>query len=341
MASGLAAGIKKVAKGSGNVEQLTEGRSFGAETTASEVLAGVSLTGKLAVVTGSAGGLGAETARALAEAGADVVIAGRSAETVAATAARLSSEYPAASVQGFVLDLDDLASVDAFADKVLALGRPIDLLIANAGIMATPFARNAAGVEQQLATNFVGHAVLVSRLAAALRSAAAARLVVLSSSGHHFGSVDLADINFNSRAYDPWIAYGQSKTACALLALKVFREMGAGGVTALAVHPGVIATGLMKHLTPADYAALQTRDDIRLPKSRTRKTVEQGAATSVWAATAPELTGRYAYLEDCALAEPTNTPNSVSGYLPYVADPALADALWRTTEQLIGRSLPL
>lgn len=315
--------------------------TFGSTSTTTEVLSGIDLSGKLAVVTGGAGGLGRETARALAAAGADVVIGGRSSSGVATAVAGLSEEHAGVNVWGFPLDLSELASVDAFADEVLALERPVDILIANAGIMATPLARNKAGVEMQLATNFVGHAVLASRLAPALRQSGSARLVSLSSSGHHFASVDPDDLNYEHRPYEAWNAYGQSKTACALLALKASKEMGSGGVTAIAVHPGIIATGLMKHLTPSDYSALQKRDDLRLPEKRPRKSIEQGAATSVWAATAPELAGRFAYCEDCTVGALIDAPDASAGYMAYAADPELADRLWASTEALIGRSLPL
>ena len=244
-------------------------------------------------------------------------------------------------VFAFPIDLADLATVDSFADSVLGLGRPIDIYIANAGIMGSPLSRSEAGLEMQFATNFVGHAVLTSRLAPAIRRAVKPRVVILSSSGHHFGSVRLNDLNFETTPYDKWHAYGQSKTACSLLALKASREMADAGVTALALHPGVIGTGLMRHLDKQDYADLQTRTDIRPPTGRRPKTVPQGAATSIWAATAPELEGRFAYLEDCHVAEPIETPDLIAGVLPYAVDAKLADDLWAATEKLIGRKLPL
>lgn len=314
---------------------------FGAESTASEVLAGVDLSGRLAVVTGGGGGLGRETARALAEAGADVIIAGRSKASLSETCDALKSAYPSSAVYGFDLDLPDLASVERFSDKVLSLDRPVDLLIANAGIMATPLQRTATGWEMQLATNYIGHAVLISQLSPAMRRSNRARAVVLSSSGHHFSSVQLDDLNFEQRPYDPWIAYGQSKTACSLLAVKVSKTMAGAGVSAMAVHPGVIGTGLMRHLTPDDYVALRSRTDLRPTANPVRKSVEQGAATTVFAATRHIPHGNFAYLEDCRVALPIEAPNAASGVLPYAIDPDLAEGLWRVTEAMVQRTLPL
>ena len=312
---------------------------FNAESTAADVLRDVNLSGKLALVTGGGGGLGLETARALAAAGANVIIGGRSGPAIEAARIELARDFPRSQFFGYALHLADLGSVETFARAVLGLGQSIDIYIANAGIMAVPLSRNAAGHELHLATNFLGHALLTSLLAPALKQAGSSRVVVLSSSGHHFASVDLDDLDWRTRAYDKWLAYGQSKTACSLLAVHTAVTMRGAGVTALAVHPGVIATGLMRHLQEEDYAALKTRTDIIPPKVRNRKTLAQGAATSVWAATAPELAGRIAYLEDCAVARVVDTPDTVSGVLAYALDPTLADRLMATTERLIGRDL--
>ena len=160
--------------------------------------------------------------------------------------------------------------------RFCALHRPIDRMIANAGIMACPLERNSRGTEMQLATNYVGHAVLISRLASAILEAEKSRVIVLTSSGHHFSGIR-EDVNFEHDVYDKWTAYGQSKTASALLALKVHSAMSASGTTALAVHPGFIQTELMRYLSKEDYAAMKLRTDIELPTTRTYKTVEQGA----------------------------------------------------------------
>jgi NAD(P)-dependent dehydrogenase (short-subunit alcohol dehydrogenase family) len=309
------------------------GRQFNAQSTAADVIEAVNLSGKLAVVTGSTGGLGKVTAAALARAGADVVIAGRNRDAVESVRMELREKDSDSAVYGLELDLQSETSIAAFAEGISALSRSVDIVVANAGIMACPLARAMNGVESQLMSNFVGHALLVSALSSAIRRADAARVVVLSSAGHQLAAVDLEDLNFQRRPYDSWIAYGQSKTACALLAVKIGSEMGASGVTALAVHPGVIKTGLMRHLN-GDYVE-------KLEQRRTIKTAEQGAATSVWAATAPELRGRTLYLEDCSIGQEIKEPNFKSGFLSYAMDLSIARKLWCTMESLIGRSLAL
>jgi NAD(P)-dependent dehydrogenase (short-subunit alcohol dehydrogenase family) len=314
---------------------------FDGSSTASDVLHGTDLSGKFAVVTGGGGGLGRETARALAAAGANVAIAGRSLAALERTRNEFAHIHPQGSFYAVPVDLSSVSSVDGFADAISTLRRPIDIFIGNAGIMATPLTRNAAGHEMQFATNFIGHAVLLSRLAARLRESGAARVVTLSSSAHHYSPISFQDPNWENRPYDKWLAYGQSKTACALLAVKVGLAMKCGGVTALAVHPGVIATDLARYLSPDDYAALMQRKDVPQPATRQRKTVEQGAATSVWAATAPELAGKIEYLEDCAVAKRVLKPDTVSGVMGYALDAKLADELWSLTERLLGRKMPL
>lgn len=321
---------------------MSETVALGAESTSSDVMRGVDLSGKFAVVTGGSGGLGYETARAVLAAGADVFIGARTPEKLKDATRELAKAYPERLVRSFPLDLAELESVDKFADQVLALDRPIDLLIANAGIMACPLERNSQGVEMQLATNYVGHAALVSRLASAVRKANRPRVITLTSSGHHFSDVRLGDLNFETGAYDKWIAYGQSKTASSLLALKVYKSMSRYGVTALAVHPGFIQTDLMRHLSSEDYLAMRERTDIELPTTpRTYKTVEQGAATTLYAATAPELEGRFAYLEDCSIALPAEKRDTLLGVMPWVTDEASAEELWRRVEGLSGRTMPL
>jgi NAD(P)-dependent dehydrogenase (short-subunit alcohol dehydrogenase family) len=312
---------------------------FGAESTGSDVIKGRDLSGKLVVITGGGGGLGKETARVLMSAGADLIIGGRASTKLDHARDELAVAYPQSTIDRFALDLADLSSVEQFAAAILDLDRRIDIFIANAGIMACPLARNSAGIELQLATNFIGHALLTTRLATVLRKARQARVVILSSSAHHFSPVVAEDLNFANRPYDKWIAYGQSKTACSLLALKTQMALEADGITALAVHPGVIGTDLMRHLTAEDYAALRTRTDMRPPADMKRKTMEQGAATSIWAATAPELEGRFSYLEDCHVAERIKTPNTAFGVMPYAVDPQAVERLWFATEALIGRAL--
>lgn len=320
---------------------MSEKMTYGAETTSVDIMRGVDMTGKFAVVTGGSGGLGYETVRSLLAAGADVFIGARTPGKLEAAATALTEAFPERAINSFPLDLAELESVDAFADAVLALDRPIDRFIANAGIMACPLERNSTGLELQLATNYVGHAALVSRLAPAILKAEKARVIAVTSSGHHFSDIRFDDPNFENSEYDKWVAYGQSKTASALLARKVHSAMSVDGVTGLAVHPGFIQTDLMRHLTREDYTAMKDRTDIELPTSRTYKNVEQGAATSLYAATAPELEGQFAYLEDCGIAPPAQRKDTLNGVMPYAVDEQSAEKLWAKMEELTHRKMPL
>ena len=311
---------------------------FDLNSTADDVVAGLDLSGKLAVVTGGAAGIGKETARALASRGAEVIIGGRNKAAIDAAAQELSSS---GTVRAHELDLLSLQSVRQFADWVISLHRPLDLLILNAGIMAAPLARSAEGIESQLATNFIGHAALTSRLVPALLAAAAPRVVSLSSSAHQMSPVVFSDINFDSRAYDPWEAYGQSKTANSLLAVTVWNALGARGVTAHAVHPGGVFTGLMKHVT-GDVAAVLSRRYKFDTSAVQVKTIPQGAATTLWAATEPSLRNRAAlYLHDCRVAEVLDAPVYTHGVMRYALDGDNAAALWSAAEKMIGAKLPL
>jgi NAD(P)-dependent dehydrogenase (short-subunit alcohol dehydrogenase family) len=311
---------------------------FDLNSTADDVVAGLDLSGKLAVITGGGAGIGKETARALAARGAHVIIGGRSRAVIEAAAKELSSS---GAVLAHELDLLSLKSVSQFADWVISLGRPLDLLILNAGIMAAPLSRSAEGIESQMATNFIGHAALTSKLVPALLAAAEPRVVSLSSSAHQMSPVVFSDINFEQRAYDPWEAYGQSKTANALLAVKVWNELGPRGVTAHAVHPGGVFTGLMKHVTGDVAAVLSSRYKFDTSKVQV-KTIPQGAATSLWAATEPALRNRAAlYLHDCGVAEVLDSPVYTYGVMRYALDSDNAAALWSAAEKMIGAKLPL
>lgn len=320
---------------------MGENMPYSAETTSGDVMRGVDMTGKFAVVTGGSGGLGYETVRSLLAAGADVFIGARTPSKLEEASKALAEAFPQRQVGSFPLDLAELESVDAFADAVLALNRPIDRFIANAGIMACPLERNSIGLELQLATNYVGHAALISLLAPAIRKAGQARVIAVTSSGHHFSGIRFDDPNFENSEYDKWIAYGQSKTASALLACKVHNAMSGDGVTSLAVHPGFIQTDLMRHLSSEDYAAMKERIDIELPTTRTYKNVEQGAATSLYAATAPELEGKFAYLEDCGIAAPAERRDTLNGVMPWAVDEQSAEKLWTWMEDLTHRAMPL
>ncbi|WP_182084027.1 SDR family NAD(P)-dependent oxidoreductase [Aureimonas sp. ME7] len=314
---------------------------FGAQSTTNEVLAGIDLTAKRVLVTGASAGLGIETARALAAHGAEVVGAARDlAKADGATApVRSAAEHGGGSFHLIELDLASLASVRACADQLLADGRPFDAVILNAGVMAAPFGRTADGFETQFGTNHLGHFVLANRIAPLLREGS--RLVALSSAGHRFADVDLADPNFEHTPYDPWVAYGRSKTANALFAVEFDRRFRASGIRAAAVHPGGIRTELSRHMTPDEETALIERIDAShaaagLPPFR-YKTIPQGAATTVWAAAvaaADEVGGRYC--EDCAVAAVQDGEGIRGGVRPYAADGERAKALWARSEELVA-----
>jgi NAD(P)-dependent dehydrogenase (short-subunit alcohol dehydrogenase family) len=314
---------------------------FGATSTTDEVLAQVDVTGRHVLVTGVSAGLGVETARALAERGATVVGAARD----LAKAERATTEVRAAAERGggrlelVELDLASLSSVQTCADRLLANGQRFDIVIANAGVMATPFGRTADGFETQFGTNHLGHFAFVNRIAPLIRDGG--RLVNLSSAGHRFADVDLDDPNFEQAAYDPWIAYGRSKTANILFAVEFDRRYRHRGVRACAVHPGGINTELGRHMTDAEMEALIAQIDAAhaaagMPPFRF-KTIPQGAATSVWAAAVAEANsvgGRYC--EDCHVAEIADGEGIRSGVRPYALDSERAKALWNLSERLVG-----
>lgn len=314
---------------------------FGAKSTTDEVLTGIDLKGTRVLVTGVSSGLGVETARALAAHGADVVGAARD----LAKAREATSEVLAAAEAGggsfelIELDLASFKSVRACADQLHADGRPFHVVIANAGVMATPFGRTADGFETQFATNHLGHFLLVNRIASLIVDGG--RLVNLSSNGHHWSDVNLEDPNFEHSAYDAWISYGRSKTANVQFAVEFDRRHRHRGVRACALMPGVIFTGLAKHLTQEDLGELMTRIEAEraskgLPPLEF-KAVDQGAATSVWAAavaSADEIGGRY--LEDCQVAAINDSPGLGEGVRSYALDPERAGRLWEKSEELVG-----
>jgi NAD(P)-dependent dehydrogenase (short-subunit alcohol dehydrogenase family) len=317
--------------------------TFGAMSTADEVLAGTNLRGKRVLVTGVSAGLGVETARALAAHGAHVIGAARDLRKAESAMAQAWTEAKnGGGIELIALDLASLDSVRACADKLVAAGKPLDIVINNAGVMACPFSRTADGFEMQFGTNHLGHFVLVNRIASLLR--AGSRVVALTSSGHHYADVDLDDPNFARSAYDPWIAYGRSKTANILFAVEFDRRHGARGVRAAAVHPGGIRTELARHLDP-DYLVRRvaginaTRAATGLPAFKL-KTVPQGAATSVWAATVADADAVGArYCEDCRVStRVTNEPQDPAGggVRSYALDPRRAAALWARSEELVG-----
>jgi NAD(P)-dependent dehydrogenase (short-subunit alcohol dehydrogenase family) len=318
---------------------------FGATSTTDEVLSGVNLLGKRILVTGVSAGLGVETAGSLAAHGADVVGAARDLKKAEAATARLRRDA-AAGGGGFelvALDLASLKSVRECADELLAKGRFFDVVIANAGVMATPFGRTADGFETQFGTNHLGHFVLINRIAPLLRKGS--RLINLSSRGHRVSNVDLDDPNFERTPYEPFVAYGRSKTANILFAVAFDRRHRARGVRAAAVHPGAIKTELGRHVDPARMQALIDQISKELAAAGNGpfqwKTVPQGAATSVWAAvvaSAEEIGGQYC--EDCHVSQ--IMPDNVGifgvseGVRGYALDPDNAEALWKKSEEMAG-----
>ena len=309
---------------------------FGASSTTDEVLEGIDLTGRHALVTGASAGLGVETTRALAAHGASVTMAVRDPAKGSAAADAVRAAVPDADLELRELDLASLASVRRFVEAFGRERTSLDLLIGNAGIMACPQGTTVDGFELQLGTNHLGHFLLARELLPLLQAATASRTVLLSSSGHRLSDIDLDDPGFDRTPYDPWLAYGRSKTANALCAVALHERLAGHGGQAMAVHPGFIVTELGRHLTRDSYQALQDRlSAATVPP--VRKTVEQGAATTVWAATAPDLAGAAPwYYEDCGRAELTEDPDASAGVRPYAVDPERAEALWSWSEQAVG-----
>ncbi|CAM2770440.1 SDR family NAD(P)-dependent oxidoreductase [Prescottella defluvii] len=304
---------------------------FGSETVTDDVLDGIDLTGRTAVVTGATSGLGGETARVLAASGATVILAARDGDAATVVADGIREVVPGAELLVTALDLTDLASVRAAAECLD--GQPIDLLINNAGVMYTPFARTADGFELQFGTNHLGHFLLTTLLlpnlqSAAERSGAASRVVTVSSDAHHAHAVDLADPNFRERPYDKFVAYAQSKAANVLMTVELQQRYADGGVHAFAVHPGVCATGLSRHMSRDDFAEMKAMSAGKPGLLTNLKSIPAAAATSVWAATAPELVpAGGAYLADCAIGRASD----------HAVDPATAEKLWELSERLVGR----
>lgn len=301
-------------------------------TTATEVIAGVDLTGRRALVTGGASGIGLETVRALAAAGADVTVATRDPAAAAPALRGLATAARAHPVDVRALDLADLASVAHFARE---WSGPLDILVANAGIMALPTRQvTAQGWEMQLAVNHLGHFALVTALHPELRASGSARVVVVSSGAHKNAAFDFADPHFERRPYDPWTAYAQSKTADVLLAVGV-RRWAAEGITANALNPGwVLYTDLKRHMDAATLRAMGVTDEAGgIVSQPYHKTVEQGAATSVLLAGSPLLdgvTGRY--FEDNQEAPVVEGDDYPGGVAAHAVDPVAADRLWDRAE---------
>jgi NAD(P)-dependent dehydrogenase (short-subunit alcohol dehydrogenase family) len=321
--------------------------TFGAKSTTEDVLADIDLNGKRILVTGVSAGLGVETARALVAHGASVVGAARDLEKAkrATTEIKRAAAETGGSFELIELDLASLKSVRSVADQLVADGRLFDVIIANAGVMATPFGKTEDGFETQFGTNHLGHFVFVNRIAKLIKDGG--RLVNLASSGHRFSNVDLNDPNFETTPYEPFLAYGRSKTANILFAVAFDQRHSECGVRAVAVHPGGIQTELGRHMDPAqmeqmvkqinEQAAAEGKEPFQF------KTVALGAATSVWAAVvapAEEVGGRYC--ENChvsdVVAEDAPLGLLDEGVRGYALDPETARALWKKSEEMVAET---
>ena len=320
---------------------------FGATSTTEDVLTGINLKGKRILVTGVSAGIGVETARSLVAHSAHVVGAARDlAKAESATAeVRAAAEANGGSFELLELDLASLASARAAADKLLAAGLPFDIIIANAGVMATPFGHTADGFETQFGTNHLGHFVFVNRIASLLNPGG--RLINLASSGHRFSNVNLEDPNFETTPYEPFLAYGRSKTANILFAVEFDRRHKARGIRAAAVHPGGIMTELARHMDPGAIEGMVAKMNADLAAEGKGplefKTIPQGAATSVWAAVvapAEEIGGKYC--ENCHVGHLVADDAVISaiseGYRAYALDPTTAKALWKKSEEMVGET---
>ncbi len=313
---------------------------FGWASTSDDVLSGMDLQDKRILVTGVSAGLGVETARALVAHGANVVGTARNlAKAKQATdGIRSVVRFGGGSLELIDLDLADLTNVRSCADRLLADGRLFDLIISNAGVMATPFGLTVDGFEMQFATNHVGHFVLVNRIASLLRDGG--RLVTLSSAAHHISDVSLVDPNFAHTDYDPWVAYGRSKTAVALFAVAFDKRHRDRGVRATTVHPGGIQTELGRHIPAKDAQALTDQMNEALAAAGKPpfkwKSIPQGAATSIWAGITADadIVGSH-YCEDCHVASINDGP-TMAGVRSYALDPEHAEALWAKSEELVG-----
>ncbi|HTK09797.1 MAG TPA: SDR family NAD(P)-dependent oxidoreductase [Ktedonobacteraceae bacterium] len=310
--------------------------SFGARSTASEVIAGHDLREKTILITGASAGIGYETVRALLSAHAEVIIAGRDRVRGEQAVQALQTEYPESPVHFLPLDLGLLASVRQTAEQFFARWNRLDVLINNAAIAAVPLGYTPDGFEQQFATNFLGHFFLAQLLLPALCKAAPARVISLTSGTHRASDIHFDDIQYRHRPYEKWEAYGQSKTADALLAVALTRHFREQGITANAVNPGGVLSGLQRYLTDEERRTRYYDEAGNL--NPVFKTPEQGASTTVWASVAAELAGIGGlYLEDCQQGIPYNPEvSTLSGYMPYALNAEHAEQLWTLAGELVG-----
>ncbi|MCA0903770.1 SDR family NAD(P)-dependent oxidoreductase [Qipengyuania aquimaris] len=314
---------------------------FGFESTADDVLEGKDLSGRTALVTGGYSGLGQETARAMAAKGAHIILSGRDATKLSAAADAIA-EQTGAKVDTLKCDLASLDSIRKAAAEANERFEKIDLLINNAGVMACDQAKTADGFEMQFGTNHVGHFLLTNLLVPLLEKGERPRIVNLSSRGHHIAPVDFDDPNFESRDYDKWVSYGQSKTANVLFAVGLEKRLSDKGIHAYSLHPGGIMTNLGRHMSDQDMADLMERirknAEERGETPEPFKTIPQGAATTCWAATAEELEGNGGlYCENCHVAD-QDDESTGGGVRSYAIDPDRADRLWSMSEKMVGES---
>lgn len=320
-------------------QQAPISSGFGPASTAYDVIEGIDLSGKIAIVTGGYSGIGIDTVKALVSAGAKVIVPARDLERAHKNLDGI------ADVTVESLDLMDPASIDAFAERFLATGQPLHILINSAGVMMNPLTRDARGYESQFATNHLGHYQLTLRLWPALRQAGGARVVSVSSRGHRLSPVDFNDPQFEHRDYDKRVAYGQSKTANALFAVKLDQLGQPYGIRAFALHPGGIVTELARHLSKQELVATGFVREDGTPvfdPSRDMKSPPQGAATSVWCATSPQLDGMGGvYCENSDIAKAVAADSEASlGVRPWAIDRNAAEQLWSLSETLTGVSFP-
>ncbi|HEY4123020.1 MAG TPA: oxidoreductase [Rhizomicrobium sp.] len=318
------------------LQQKPVASPFNTRTQAEEVIKGVDLRGKTAIVTGGSSGVGVETVRALATAGARIVLPVRSRAAAEKVASELRASTGNNAIEIADMDLGDYASVRSFADAFVKSGSPLHLLINNAGIMATPERRIMGNMESQFGTNHLGHMLLTCHLAPALLKGAPGRVVELSSIGHRRSPVNFDDPNFLNRPYDKWEAYGQSKTANSLFAIELNRRLEGKGINAYAVHPGGIMTNLQRDMSKEEIKAFGWVDDEGKVNDRF-KTISGGASTSLWAATSALLSaGGGVYCEDCNIATPLPADDqSFAGVRPWAIDPEAATRLWSMSEKLL------
>jgi NAD(P)-dependent dehydrogenase (short-subunit alcohol dehydrogenase family) len=314
-------------------------KTFGFESTTDEVLEGVDLSGKRVLITGVSAGLGVETARAVVAHGGTVV--GTARDLQKARAALAAALPPGASVELVESDLASLSSVRKAADELLAHGKPFDVIVANAGVMACPQGKTADGFETQFGTNHLGHFVFVNKLVPLLKSGG--RIVTLSSAGHQISDVDLDDPDFERTEYQPFLGYGRSKTANILYAVALDNRLKGRGIRATSLHPGGIQTELGRHMTPELRAQIQKRIAASKEAATFKfKNIPQGAATTVWASfVAPSDAVGGHYCEDCHVCEVNDDTTSRAGVRSYALNPARAEELWRKSEEMVGERFSL